>query len=56
MHTNSSARYYQKNKEKLQKVVSRRYQNLSVEEKEKMHQYGSERYKFLPGHKKVGWV
>ena len=51
MHTNSSARYYQKNKEKLQKVVSRRYQNLSVEEKEKMHQYGSERYKFLPGHK-----
>ena len=35
MDNNSSARYYQKNKERLQKKPRERYQNLSKEEKEK---------------------
>ena len=32
---NSSAKYYQDNKERLQKRARERYQNLSEEEKEK---------------------
>ena len=35
MDNNSSARYYQKNKERLQKKPRERYQNVSKEEKEK---------------------
>ena len=31
--------YFQKNKEKLRKEVSERYQNLSEEEKDKERQY-----------------
>ena len=40
-----SAKYYQENKERLQKRYSDRYQNLSKEEKQKNRQYGRERYK-----------
>ena len=35
MSKNLSAKYYQENKERLQKKASERYQNLSKEEKEK---------------------
>ena len=35
MSKNISAKYYQENKERLQKEVCERYQNLSKEEKEK---------------------
>ena len=44
----SSAKYYQNNKERLQKKARERYQNISKEEKEKKRQYGRERYKNLP--------
>ena len=42
-----SVKYYQENKERLQKKVCERYQNLSKEEKQKKRQYGRERYKNL---------
>ena len=45
MSKNLSAKYYQENKERLQKKARERYQNLPKEEKEKMQQYGRERYK-----------
>ena len=35
-------KYYQKHKDKLQKEVCEKYQNLSEEEKEKKHQYHCE--------------
>ena len=47
MSKNLSAKYYQENKERLQKKARERYQNLSKEEKEKKQQYGCERYKNL---------
>ena len=37
-----SAKYYQENKERLQKKARKRYCNLSKEEKEKQRQYGRE--------------
>ena len=43
-----SAKYYQENKERLQKKARERYQNLSKEKKEKKRQYGRERYRNLP--------
>ena len=43
---NFSAKYYQENKERLQRKARERYQNLSTE-KEKKQQYGRERYKNL---------
>ena len=45
MSENLLAKYYQENKERLQKKARERYQNLSKEEKEKKQQYGRERYK-----------
>ena len=42
-----SAKYYQENKERLQKKALERYQNLFKEEKEKKQQYGCEWYKNL---------
>ena len=45
-----SARYYQKNKEKLQKRARERCQNFLNDKKEK--QNTRERYKNLPKHKK----
>ena len=47
MSKNLSAKYYQENKERLQKKARERYQSLSKEEKEKKRQYGRERYKNL---------
>ena len=41
------AKYYQENKERLQKKARERYQNVSKEEKEKKRQYGREHYKNL---------
>ena len=52
MSKNLSAKYYQENKERLQKKARERYQNLSKEEKEKKRQYGRERYKSLPENEK----
>ena len=43
MSKNLSAKYYQENKEWLQKKAHERYQNLSKVEKEKKRQYGYER-------------
>ena len=45
MSENLLAKYYQENKERLQKKARERYQNLSKEEKEKKQQHGRERYK-----------
>ena len=42
-----SAKYYEENKERLQKKARERYQNLSREEKEKKQQYVCECYKNL---------
>ena len=42
MSKNLSAKYYQENKERVEKKARERYQNLSVEEKEKKRQYGCE--------------
>ena len=47
MSKNLSAKYYQENKERLQKKARERYQNLSKEEKEKKRHYGCGRYKNL---------
>ena len=46
MSKDSSAKYYQNNKEKLQKKADERYQSLSKEET-KMEQYVHEWYKNL---------
>ena len=40
-----SAKYYQENKEGLEKKACKRYQNYSKEEKEKKQYYGCEHYK-----------
>ena len=47
MSKNFSVKYYQENKERLQKKICERYQNLFKEEKEKKRQYGREHYKNL---------
>ena len=47
MSKNSSAKYYQGNKKRLQKKARERHQNLSKVEKEKKQQYGFECYKNL---------
>ena len=51
-----SAKYYQENKERLQKKAFERYQNLSKEEKEKKQQYGCECYKNLAEDEKQNLV
>ena len=48
MFKDSSAKYYQNNKERLQKKACERYQSLSKEEKESNQQYGCEGYKNVP--------
>ena len=45
MYKSFPAKYYQENKERLQKKVCKRHQNLSKEEKEEKRQYGCECYK-----------
>ena len=52
MSKNLSAKYYQENKERLQKKARERYQNLSKEEKEKKQQYGHECYKNISENEK----
>ena len=47
MPKNSSAKYYQNNKERQQEKALERYQSLSKEEQEKKPQYGHERHKIL---------
>ena len=57
MYKAFSAKYYQENKDQLQKEARERYQNLSKEEKEEKLQYGCERYKNLSeDEKKACWV
>ena len=45
-------RYYQKNKEKLQKEARKSYQKLSEEKKNEQCQYPRERYQNLNGEEK----
>ena len=52
MYKTLSAKYYQENKERLQKKACKRYQNLSKEQKEKKWQHGCKRYKNLSEDKK----
>ena len=47
MSQNLSVKYYQENKERLQKKSCERYQNLSKVEKEKKRQFRREHYKDL---------
>ena len=47
MSKNLSAKYYQENKERLQKKARERYPNLSKGGKERKQQYGCEHYKNL---------
>ena len=47
MSKNLSAKYYQDNKERLQRKARERYQNLSKEKEGKKRQYGNECYKTL---------
>ena len=47
MSKDSSPKYYQNNKERLQKKARERCQSLSKGEKEKQWQYVRERYKSL---------
>ena len=56
MSKSLSAKYYQENKEGLQKEVRERYQNLSKKEKEKKRQYGRECYKNLSEDEKIKLV
>ena len=52
MSKNSSAEYYQENKERLPTKACERYEDLSKEEKEKKQQYGCERCKNLSENEK----
>ena len=47
MSKNLSAKYYQENKERLQKEGREKYRNIYKEKKEKKQQHGRERYKNL---------
>ena len=52
MSKKKSVKYYQNNRERLQKKARERYQDLSEEEKNKTQQYVHERYKNLSENKK----
>ena len=52
MAEDSSAKYYQNIKERLQKKARERYRSFSKERKENKQQYGYERYKNLPENEK----
>ena len=45
MTKDSSAKYYQNNKERLEKNYREKYRRLSEAEKNKRREYGRERYK-----------
>ena len=52
-----SAKYYQRNKEKIQEYLRERYQNLTEEGKNKRREYGRERYEnFVEDEKKPSLV
>ena len=51
-----SAKYYQENKERLQKKALERYQNLSKEEKEKNHNMVVNVTKISQKMKKRNWL
>ena len=51
-----SAKYYQENKERLQKKALERYQNLSKEEKEKNHNMVVNVTKISQNMKKRNWL
>ena len=56
MDSNSSARYYQKNKERLQKKPRERFQNLFKEEKEKKVDLVTNYIEIFPNLKNKGWL
>ena len=52
MFTDFCARYYEKNKENIQRKPCGRYQNLTEEEKNKNQEYGHKLYKNILGTEK----
>ena len=52
MSKDSSVKYYENNKERLEKEACERYWSLSKKEQEKKQQYSLERYKYLPDNEK----
>ena len=57
MSKNLSIKYYQENKERLQQKTSKRYQNISKKENDKMWQFDHESYKNLSeDEKQACWV
>ena len=48
-----TAKYYQKNKDMLQRIACKNYQNLSEEEKSRKRQYAHEQYRKLFIEKKL---
>ena len=56
MSKNLSAKYYQENKERLQKKARERYQNLSKEEKEKSDNMVMNVTKISQKMKKINWL
>ena len=52
MSKDSSVKYYQNSKKRLQRRGCEIYESLSKEEKEKKQHYGRERYKNLPQYEK----
>ena len=51
-----SAKYYQENKERLQKKASKRYQNLSKEEQEESDNMVMNVTKISQKMKKINWL
>ena len=51
-----SAKYYQENKERLQKKASERYQNLSKEEQEESNNMVMNVTKISQKMKKINWL
>ena len=56
MSKDSSARYYPKNKEKIQKKSDEKYWSLSEKEKNKKWEYDGEQYKNLSKNKNKGYL
>ena len=56
MSKDSSARYYPKNKEKIQKKSREKYWSLSEKEKNKKWEYDGEQYKNLSKNKNKGYL
>ena len=56
MSKNLSAKYFQENKERLQKKAHERYQNLSKDEKEKSNNMVVNVTKISQKMKKINWL